>query len=166
MTVDGKGQGELFGGKRSRVADPGGRGNPTNAPTPGRRPRRGAEFVADPATAAHAETRRKLADRLEWIALQIGYGFGPKGFALWHVREAAIVEGALTGTESDGDPRALSWLGALLPGLARRGLIEKLVIDGRPQYDTSESAQAHGNKNVLWKLTADGRGYVESRHPR
>lgn len=117
-------------------------------------------------TPVQAEERRKLADRLEWIALQIGYGFGPKGFALWHVREAAVVEGALTGEEGKTNPRELSWLGALLPGLARRGLIEKLVIDGRPQYDTSENDRAHGNKNVLWKLTRDGRGYVEARHPR
>lgn len=159
MTADSHGQGELFGqrAKRSRMADPGGRGEPTKAPTPGRRPRRGAEFVADPITAAAAETRRQLSERLEALALEVGETAGPNGFALYHVRNYAVAAGVLTGEEGKVNPRELSWLGALLPGMARRGLVEKLTVAGRPQYDTSTVDGAHGNKNLLWRLTPEGR---------
>lgn len=158
-------QGELFGQrtKRSRIADPVRRsGEPTKEVAPGRR---GAQFVADPITAAQAERRRLVADKLEALALQIGYGFGASGFALWHVREAGIVEKVLTGVEGTINPRELSWLGSLLPGMARRGLVEKVTIEGRVQYDTSEGSRAHGNKNVLWRLTVDGRAAALAAQP-
>lgn len=182
MTADEAGQGELFGqrAKRSTMAPPRRPGDQPTSNTPGRRdPRRGAEFVADPATIAEEAKRRQLAEQLEGVALRIGVLKGAKGFAMWHVRDAATEEGILTGSEGRPDPlterlafpRALSWLGALLPGLARRGLVEKITIDGRPQYDTSEAGRAHGNKNVLWKITAEGRtaalaaaGYVDFKY--
>lgn len=158
-------QGDLFGQrtKRSRVGNPARRsGEPTNATAPGRR---GAQFVADPITAAQAERRRLIADKLEALALQTGWVYGAAGFALWHVREAGVVAKVLTGSEGVVNPRELSWLGSLLPGMARRGLVEKVTIEGRVQYDTSEGSKAHGNKNVLWRLTADGRTAAEAAQP-
>lgn len=149
-----------------------GRGAVPTSNTPGRR---GSQFVGDPITAADELARRHLTQQLERIALEVGADVDrlAGAFSLWVVRARAVERGILTGTEGAPDdrgrnanPRALSWLGALLPGMARRGLLEKFTIDGRPQYDTSGADRAHGNKNILWRLTPEGRTAADSNANR
>jgi hypothetical protein len=162
MTADPNGgQGELFvqREKRSRVARP-----------------RLTAVQAELSGAAHADAHRKktgpvedaaraaILAQLEPLAMQTGLLFGSSGFMVADVRRAAIAAGVLTGHEGaplagDGpllQPRALAWLGSFLPGLARRGLIQKLTIGGRVQFGTSDGDRAHGNKNALWVLTERG----------
>jgi hypothetical protein len=107
--------------------------------------------------------RARLRERLEVIAIRNGDTAG--GFMLSDVRRIAERAGILTGEEGAPDPgsdrltkpRALAWLGTLLPALARRELVEQVTIDGRVQYGQSGGRRAHGNKQVLWKLTERGR---------
>jgi hypothetical protein len=139
---------------------------PPAAKTPARvRAPRPADEPDDP-------ERSRLRARLEKIALQIGYKHGGGGFMLSDVRRAAELAGILTGEEGaphpDSDrmmkPRALSWLGTLFPGMARLELVEQLTIEGRVQYGQSGGKRAHGNKQVLWVLTARGRQEAERQN--
>lgn len=138
-------------------------------PTPAAR----VEVAAPPVPHGHhhapAESHERELVRLEPVALIAGES--RHTFTAADVRDLAEKAGILTGEEGRPDPntgrlakpRALAYLGALLPRLARLGLVEPYTIDGRKQYAESERARANGNKQVLWTLTPDGRAFV-TRH--
>lgn len=86
-------------------------------------------------------------------------------FTMADVRDEAERIGWLTGGEGKPNPgtdllekpRALAYLGALLPGLARIGFIRKLTdASGRTVYETSSRERANGNKQALWQITERG----------
>src|SRR3569833_3198566 len=114
---------------------------------------------------ADTDTARDLLrSRLERIAIERAAEVGRAGVTMDNVRAIAEHRGILTGEEggvvpSTGrlmHPRALAWLGGVMPELARRGLLEPLKIEGRLQYGQSSGARAHGNKQVIWVATEKG----------
>lgn len=112
-----------------------------------------------PAREDHVDLIRKL----EAVALDVASR--RPTFTMAHVRDAAEQLGWLTGDEGRPNPRtgrleqprALAFLGALLPGIARLGLVEKIIdAAGRTVYAVSERQRANNNKQAVWKLTPLG----------
>lgn len=141
------------------AAEPSGRPARTRSGRP--RLRRASESGTEAARALAADQARTL-QRLEPLALIVG---SMKGyFRLDHVRDLAEKAGVLTGQEGHPDPgtgrlaepRALAFLGYLLPGLAALGLIERATSHGAPLYQRSERPGAGGNLQTVWKLTPAG----------
>jgi hypothetical protein len=101
--------------------------------------------------------------RLEPLALVVGAG--RPTFRLDHVRDLAERAGVLTGQEGHPDPatgklrepRALAYLGQLLPGLAALGLVEAVTVDGVHVAERSRRDGSGGNYQSLWRLTESGR---------
>jgi hypothetical protein len=112
-----------------------------------------------PLAAEHDRTLR----RLEPLALVVGAG--RPTFRLDHVRALAERAGVLTGQEGHPDPntgklrepRALAFLGRLLPGLASIGLVEPVLVDGVHLAERSKRDGAAGNFQALWRVTESGR---------
>jgi hypothetical protein len=101
--------------------------------------------------------------RLEPVAVIVGCA--KREFTMADVRDEAERLGLLTGEEGRPNPgtgrmehpRALAFLGSLLPGLARIGMVTKLVDGaGRTVFDTSTRERANGNKQALWRITDRG----------
>jgi hypothetical protein len=113
----------------------------------------------DLARAEHSDELR----RFEPVAIDVASRHPT--FTMADVRDELERIGWLTGEEGKPNPgtdrleqpRALAFLGALLPGLARIGLIRKLTDDsGRTVYETSARERANGNKQALWQITERG----------
>lgn len=158
MSAEKKVQGDLFAARDDRARAGTARRSPTHAsqPAPAKHPNEWA--------GALTPDRRRLRARLYPLVLTVGYDH-PEGFMLSQVRARAVADGIMTGHEGAPDPntgrlmkpRELAWLGALLPRLERLGVVEKLVLGGRVQFGFSGGERAHGNKNVIWQLTAMGK---------
>jgi hypothetical protein len=121
-----------------------------------------ARAVALAADIKRAEQCHELR-RLEPIAMLVGAGRAE--FTMADVRDEAERVGLLTGHEGRPNPgtgrleqpRALAFLGGLLPGLARIGFVAKVTdAKGRTVYDTSDRKRANGNKQALWRVTERG----------
>jgi hypothetical protein len=116
-----------------------------------------------PPDAALAAEQARTIERLEPLALVVGAG--RPTFRLDHVRDIAERAGVLTGQEGRPDPatgrlanpRALAFLGRLLPGLAAIGLVEPVIVDGAHLAERSTRAGSGGNFQALWRLTESGR---------
>lgn len=117
--------------------------------------------------ATHFDEIRKLEPLALIVAAERPTGM----FTMADVRDEAERIGMLTGEEGRPNagtgrmekPRALAYLGALLPGLARIELVEKVTdAAGRTVYQVSDRARANGNKQALWRLTPRGRNVLEA----
>jgi hypothetical protein len=101
-----------------------------------------------------ADRRREVVrvqERLEPIVLGMADRYGAEGITASDVIAEAILGGILTGQEWRQHPRAYSWVGPWLAGLARAGKLKALAYSNDvPVRRRSERSPSHRNLQQVY----------------
>jgi hypothetical protein len=97
------------------------------------------------------QERERLEERLTPKILELARQRGYEGIiAAEVIAEAIATWGVFTGQEWQRNPRAYSFVGPLLKGMARRGELSPKLVQGYHVSRKSTRGKSHGNRGLIY----------------